>query len=133
MAARYATAQEVLDLPGISDPEATEAVELWLPITQHMISLCAWGERASDGHRLLTAHFVLTTAGTAGDGNVQPDGIVSAQANGPASRSFAVAAPPPDDAELSTTSYGRAFLALRRVVAGRGRAVVLNPLVRQRC
>lgn len=133
MAARYATVQEVLDLPGISDPEATDAVTLWLPITQHMISLCAWGERASDGHRLLTAHYVLATAGPTGSGVASPDGIVSAEANGPASRSFAVAAPPAEDADLASTSFGRAYIALRKTVAGRGRAVVLNPLIRQRC
>ena len=138
MASRYATTQEVLDLPGIVDPDATVTINLWLPITQLMIALCTWGRYSSDAHRFLTAHFLLSTAGPAGDGVITPGAmaaVVSAEANGPASRSFAVstATPLPSDGDLAATQYGRAYLQLRRIIAGRGSVVVSNPCVRQRC
>jgi hypothetical protein len=127
VAARYATRADFDELAPDLAMLSTELVAAYLLVTRELIGLSRWGERASFGHAFLTAHLLASTVAAAGAG---AGGQLTAEANGPASRSFAVAEP--SDPELSSTAYGRSYLLLRRVVLGRGTAIVANRCVPQR-
>jgi Protein of unknown function (DUF4054) len=114
-------------MPGGVAPELNRlpnhTIELWLAVSSLQIGLSRWGSAASHAHALLTAHYLTQCPGHDGLGGDEV-GPLTSEANGPASRSFASA--PPSDAELGATSYGRAYLTLRRAVRGRGSGVVGN-------
>lgn len=135
MAQAYATLSDVIDATNGIAPELatypTAQGELWLEIAKAQIGLVRWGTKASFGHMLLTAHLltVSPTAELAGIG-VGSTGALASEAVGPASRSFDVAAA--TDEALSSSTYGRQFLALRRIVIGRGSAVVGNSMITQK-
>lgn len=132
MASRYATLAEIRELgPELADtttyPDALLTV--WSGITQRWIGLQTWGDDASDGHRLLVAHFATrAVAGAYG-----PTGPVTGESVGPASRSFASPTPPAiTDGELATTFWGATFVGLRGIVlAGAGTMIVANSTIRQ--
>lgn len=137
MAQRYATRDDVAGPAGdpggvapLLNPLDDEHFDTWLPIAAEHIGLQRWGNRASYGHALLTAHYLQALVGPAGTGGKEA-GPLMAEANGPASRSFGNSGAG-DAEDFSTTPYGRAFIALRKVVSGRGFAVVANSCVRQR-
>ena len=134
MPARYATVDEVTSPVGGVARELRDVpvdqVELWLDIAAEFIGLDAWGQRASKGHALLTAHFLtLLVGGPAGTGVT--DGVIASESVGPASRSFATSVDV-SDKDLMTTRYGRAFTVLRNLVTGsRPSALVINRNIRQ--
>lgn len=131
MAARYATRADLIELCPELASLAPTLVDPYLLVGQGLIGLSRWGERASQGHAFLTAHLlVTTTSAAAAAAGVGGAGQLTAEANGPASRSFAAAEP--TDSELGSTGYGRAYMLLRRAVLGRGTAIVANRCVRQR-
>lgn len=132
MAQRYATQAEVEALvPELAalftaNPDLFAA---WDPIAQAIIGLQRWGARASMGHALLLAHMFASTQDVAtpgGDGG----GAIASAALGPASISYAAASISSDDA-LAGTRYGQAFLQLRKVIRGRGSALVANSKIPQ--
>lgn len=135
MAQAHATLAQVIDAttgiaPELSTFPAAQGA-LWLEIAKEQIGLARWGTRASLGHMLLTAHLISASAQAAaaaiGSGSSGP---IASESVGPASRSYAVAAA--SDESLSTTSYGREYMALRRVIMGRGSAVVGNSMIVQK-
>ncbi len=136
MAQRYATLTEVIDATNGIAPELsafpTIQGEIWLEIAECQIGLTRWGKRASLGHALLTAHLISVSAqaGSLGVG-VGETGPLASEAVGPASRSYAVNTATTDEA-LSGTSYGRQYMALRRVVCGIGSAIVGNTMIVQK-
>jgi hypothetical protein len=118
MAARYATNAEIVAIaPELADV-ADATITTWATIAAASIGVARFGELASTAHALLAAHL-LTTAPAGLDA---PAGVVASEAVGPANRSFAVTAP--SDPDLGTSAYGRAFVAIRTRVRGRGSAVV---------
>lgn len=140
MAQRLATRAEIVgeagtpggvapDFNGVTDDQ----LAVWTIIAAHNVEPNRWRNLASEGHALLTAHYLATAPGLGlSDGGLDEGeamGPLSAEADGPASRSFgqfsgeSLAA---EDALLATTPYGRAFLQLRRVVRGFGTVSVAN-------
>ena len=131
MANRYATTADVIALfPALAagDAGVLAAIGEWLTATQPLISLTVWGVLASQGHACLAAHnaavagaFVLVP-GAPGE-----NGIVTSEANGPASRSFGVwMGWGPDEGLYSSSPYGRKYIEFRRQIVGRGVALISN-------
>jgi hypothetical protein len=132
MAARLATNAEVRSLAAEFADTATfpdALLTVWSVFAARFVGLQAWSDDASDGHAMLVAHYITRSAA----GALGPSGPLTAEANGPASRSFAAPPPgPPTEAELRTTFYGQAFLALRGVVLARcGTMIVANSTIVQ--
>lgn len=131
MAKRLATLAEIRELaPELADTTTYPDALLtpWSTIAAHLIGLNAWGEQASDGHRLLVAHFA-TRAALGAHG---PTGPIASESVGPASVSYASSSADPTDGELATTFYGQAYVALRAVILIRnGRGFVGNSTIRQ--
>ena len=147
MAARLATRAEIcgeLGTPGGVAPElnaATDAqVTVWSNVAALTCNPSRWRLLTSDAHALLTAHYLATAPGlglgAGGDDMVEVLGVVSAEADGPASRSFGPVASGEalggEDALLATTAYGRAFLRLQKAQRGFGAFVVGSPQARAR-
>lgn len=147
MAARLATRAEIcgeLGIPGGVAPELNDAtddqVEVWSEVAALTCYPSRWRSLTSSAHALLTAHYLATAPGLglAEDGGdlAEVAGPLTAEADGPASRSFGAAAGsealPATDALLATTAYGRAFLQLRRAQRGFGAFVVGNAAARAR-
>lgn len=90
-------------------------VSAMLAEAQQQIDPCRYspGTRQQQAHGLLTLHLIAS-AGELPSGGLS--GPIASEANGPASRSFAVTAPSgtPDEALYASTPYGRRFLAMRR-------------------
>jgi hypothetical protein len=136
MATRLATVAEVREVApelgevGDPDPPVTDAtITTWARIAGRMIGLERWGDDASDGHALLTAHMVTLSPVVSGDDG---SGQLASAAVGPVSASFAKDAPTSDDLlQLTSTGHGRAYLALRQIAASTGTAILSNTLVRQ--
>lgn len=129
MAARLATIAEIRALsPALSSdfpgsPYPTALLEAWSAVAETYIGLQAWGTDASHGHALLTAHF----AARAVAGAFGPAGPLTAESD--SSKSYAA---PGNAAELSTTTYGAAYLAMRRrVLARAGTMLVANSEIEQ--
>jgi hypothetical protein len=128
VAQRAATIQEVRDRlgPAFTDPPITDAiVQLYLDDTACLISPAVWGECASTAHAYAAAHCVASSpyaAGIAVGGGAGP--IVAGEANGPASRSFAVPAAGAGDGVWSLTGWGRKFLEYRLARWGCGSATL---------
>jgi hypothetical protein len=128
MPQRLATVAEVLAVACEFSETPEPVVQMWMEIAADMIGVSRWGDRASRGHALLSAHLLAVNVGPDGLGGIEA-GPLTAEADGPASRSFA--APPITDASIETTNYGRTYMALRRTVTGRGTGIVINRNVRQ--
>lgn len=129
MAARLASAADVVALVPelqtlLTDSPATFAA--WLDVTAQIVG-ARFGRRRSQAHALLTAHELASTQDVATPG---ASGQIASEALGPASVSYASGAGP-SDAELGTTRYGQAYLAIRLAVRGRGSGLVTNSRIRQ--
>lgn len=128
MAQRAATIADVReiapDLSAATDGQITTA----LRVTAYLVNPARFRSMASDAHAHRAAHWLATTPGLglgpAGADLLEPLGLVSAEADGPSSRSFGAAvggeALPAEDALLTTTPYGRAFLGYRQAARGFG-------------
>jgi hypothetical protein len=110
-------------------------LETWSEVAALTVARQRYRGLTMRAHALLTAHYLATVPGlglAVGDGAaVEELGPLSAEADGPSSRSFgttvaAAASTDPTDAALARTSYGQAFLALRRAVRGFTSACVAN-------
>lgn len=147
MAARLATRAEIcgeLGTPGGVAPElnaATDAqITVWSNVAANLCNPARWRTLCSDAHALLTAHYLATAPGLGlGEGGIdlgEVAGPLTAEADGPGSRSFGAVASGEamtgEDALLATTAYGRAFLQLRRAQRGFGAFVVGSPQARAR-
>jgi len=129
MAARLATSAEVRELAAELASTATyppALLDVWGTIAASQIGLVAWGAEASDGHRLLTAHYAVKAAiGASGAG-----GPLASMSAGEISASYATA--PLTDDDLTSTFYGKSYLALRKIVTARaGTMLVGNSRIRQ--
>lgn len=129
MAARLATAADVVALVPelqtlLTDSPGTFAA--WLDVTAQIVGT-RFGKRRSQAHALLTAHQLAVTQDVATPGGGGP---IASEALGPASVSYASGAGP-SDAELGSTRYGQAYLAIRLAVRGRGSGLVTNCRIRQ--
>ena len=128
MAQRPATIQEVRDRlgPAFVDPPITDAVvQMYLDDTACFVYPASWGSCASTAHAYAAAHCVASSpyaATIVAPGGAGP--LVASQANGPASRSFAIPAQAVGDAPWSLTAWGRKFLEYRRARHGCGSAVL---------
>jgi hypothetical protein len=147
MAQRLATRAEicgVLGTPGGVAPELNAAtddqVTTWADVAALVCYPARWRDLASRAHALLTAHYLATAPGLGlgadGADIAEVLGVVTAEADGPASRSFGPVvsgeAMSGADALLATTAYGRAFLQLRTAQRGMGAFVVGSPQARAR-
>lgn len=73
----------------------------------------AWGARADDGIKNLTAHLLTVNEKLAALASAQVTGPITSQGVGPLSRSFAVAAAVPYEHYWYTlTTYGQRYLTL---------------------
>jgi hypothetical protein len=133
MAQRLATIAEIRGIApefgAVDDltPTVSDAfIETWSRIAARFIGLARWGDDASDGHALLTAHLISVDPNSGLEG---AGGPLASAAVGPVSTSFVV--PPLVDELLSTSHYGRAYMALRQVVQSLGTGVVSSTRYRQ--
>lgn len=128
MAQRAATRADVDEVAPELAAATDEQVAVALRVTAHLVWPPRWRLLASDAHALLAAHFLATQPGLGlgpGGGDLEEfQGVTTAIADGPASRSFgpvvAAGAAAWDDAMLATTAYGRMFLQLRKAQRGFG-------------
>lgn len=92
-------------------------VDEWIIFTQQMVSLTFWGECAEAAHFLVTGHFLetLPEGGLDGAGTGAETGPLTAEANGPASRSFASLAKG-GESGWASSSYGRKYELLQTKV-----------------
>ena len=122
MARAYATEALVTGASGVAPQLATIAsaqVGLYLDLTKHLFDLGRFGDTSDHYHALLTAHF-LAMSPYGEDLGFGAKGPVSAEAHGPASRSYAVGALDMSDDGLSATHWGRMAKAIRARIRGRG-------------
>lgn len=133
MASRLATTAEIREVApefgAVGDPAPTvsdDTIATWSRIAARFIGLARWGDDASDGHALLVAHLISVDPGSGLDG---AGGPLASAGVGPVSASYVV--PPLVDELLSTSHYGRAYLALRQVVQASGTAIVASTRFRQ--
>lgn len=107
MSASYASVSDVTTLaPELASVNPAQLALIVDVLTQAMISVDDWGTRLSEGHTLLAAHWATIELNPAGAG-----GVVTSRRLDKISETYQVAAM--SDSELSTTKYGRMFLALR--------------------
>ena len=110
----YASPSDLASLQALIAGSATWVAAV-LGEAQEQIDPCRYspGARQLQAHALLTLHLIAS-AGELPSGGLS--GVLASEANGPASRSFAVTAPAaqPDEALYASTPYGRRFLAMRR-------------------
>ena len=126
MAQRAATVSEVQEIaPGLvaSEGQITTALRVTAPLVAPRRFLAL----TSEAHAARAAHWLATTPGLGlgpGGGDLAEEaGPLTAEADGPSSRSFgahAAEALSADDAMLATTPWGRQFLDYRRAVRGWG-------------
>ena len=123
MAQRYATVDEVRAAlgPAFDAPAVTDAqIQTVLDEQFCLIGLVPWGECASVGSKYAAAHVIaLSPAGKAVPGGGQ-SGLENANANGPASRSWAVTAAPWSDAWWASSDWGLLYLEYRKPILGQG-------------
>lgn len=125
MAQRYATVAEVrTKLPGSFDAPAVSDAEIQNVIDDQrcFLGLAAWGDCASVASKYAAAHVVLLDHRELDGGG--PQGAETANANGPASRSFAVSPVPAEDAYWAQTLCGHQYLELRKARLGVGVAIL---------
>lgn len=148
MPARLAVRAEIVGAPGVPGgvAPALNAVsdadlETWSEVAALVVARQRWGGLTMRAHALLTAHFLAVTPGLGlgpGGGDIGDAlGPLSAEADGPSSRSFgalvaAASSSDPTEAMLARTSYGQAFLMLRRPTRGRLTVCVANGVNRVR-
>lgn len=127
--ATVADVREILyarpDLAALPDPP----IELALDQARCVIGVQRFGRCTCKLQALYAAHVLYDGDG----GGTAGAGPIASEADGPASRSFAVAyVVQPGDGYLATSPYGRQFLQLRKSCAGgRGSAIVGNTCIPQ--
>jgi len=123
MAQRYATVAEVRAVlgPGFDDPVVTDAqIQSAIDDQVCFIGLAWWGTCASVASKYAAAHCIaLSPAGQQAQGGGQA-GLESGNANGPASRSWAISPASADDSWWASTWWGLKFLELRKAKRGTG-------------
>lgn len=93
------------------DPPFTDAIlERIIASTQALIDDACWSGDEDAGLCLLSAHFAIKQKQGAAGGGV---GVVTAEAGGGLSRSYAAVQTGKLDYDLATTSYGMQFIMLR--------------------
>lgn len=128
MPAEHATHADVILLaPALVgstvDPEPLDTI---IEFTAEMISIEAWGEKASKGHALLAAHFA-TKFLQGGSGGAGAGGPVQSRTIDKISVTYAVSSiVAASDAQLGDTIYGQMYLAMRRTL-------VIEPLTGRVC
>lgn len=130
MAQRAATIAEVRARLGPAtvwlDPPITDAVvQMYLDDTACFIDPATWGACASIAHAYAAAHCVAGSPYAATIA-MEPEwlGLLAGEANGPASRSWAVPAQGEGDLPWGSSMWGRKFLEYRRARWGAGSAVL---------
>jgi hypothetical protein len=121
MPQRYATVAEVrTKLPASFAAPAVEDSEIQGVIDDQVcfLGLLAWGSCASVGSKYAAAHVLLLTHPELPGGGQQ--GLETGNANGPASRSWAVTPASADDSWWSSSPCGAQYLELRKPVRGVG-------------
>jgi hypothetical protein len=121
MAQRYATVAEVrgllgsaFDAPAVSDAFIQSTIDDQVCF----LGLEAWGDCASIGSKYAAAHVVaICNPKVPGGGQ---SGLVSSEADGPASRSFAISPATADDSWWSSTCWGPQYLMFRRQILSPG-------------
>jgi hypothetical protein len=123
VAARYATVDEVrgllgpaFDAPAVSDASIQEVID----DQSCLMALSWWGSCLSKGSKYAAAHCVLMDPKNAGILGAGQSGPLASEADGGASRSFAITAQDADDAWWSMTSYGLKYLEHRKAQLGKG-------------
>jgi len=123
VAARYATVAEVRSLLGsaFDAPVVSDAtIQGILDDQVCLLGVGWWGSCLSIGSKYAAAHCVaMSPEGQAAAGGGQ-SGAIASEADGPASRSFAVTAPPWSDAWWALTSWGLKYLEYRKSQRGKG-------------
>lgn len=123
MAQRYATVDEVRTVLGsnFDDPVVTDAqIQSILDDQVCLLGLVPWGDCASVGSKYAAAHCVaMSPEGQGAEGGGQ-SGLVSSEADGPASRSFAITSSVADDAFWASTAWGLKYLEFRKAIRGKG-------------
>lgn len=109
MSTAYATAADVSVLAPELATLPSDTITAWLGVAQTMVGIASWGEHTTRAHALLTAHL-MTLAPVGGGGAA---GVLTSEANGPASRSFAV---PTAVSDFDATAYGKAYRMLARSI-----------------
>lgn len=128
MANRLATPGELCTLaPEFANvpPEVTTA---WLEAAGQDINLAAWGDKASEGHIFLTAHYMQV--GGWGDDAGERGPVTAEQIDKIRVQYGQVGTATGLDANYSTTKWGRLYLAKKKTifVAGMvGRRFLLTP------
>lgn len=129
MPKRYATDGELLALaPGYSI--LAPALRLtYLGLAEEIVGLDFWGSRASYAHALYAAHLLwVSPDGTGESGGGAAAGPLAAEANGPASRSYATTSPGSgtSDDDLALSPYGLMLIRLRKTVKARSSVVSMR-------
>lgn len=121
MAQRYATVAEVRTcLPASFDAPAVTDAEIQGVIDDQacFLGLAAWGTCASTASKHAAAHVMLLKRRELAGGGQQ--GLESGNADGPASRSWAISPATADDSWWSATLCGAMYVELRKTVRGVG-------------
>lgn len=123
MAKRYATVAEVRGLlgPAFDDPAVTDAqIQGIIDDQACLLSPAWWGNCLSIASKYAAAHCVaMSPEGQLVFGGGQ-SGIIASEADGGASRSFAVTAASADDSWWALTKWGQYFIELRKAQRGKG-------------
>lgn len=127
----YATAADVkLIAPEFEDVDDSW-IDLWIQCAQEKLSPRRFGRLLCKCSALWVAHFLAVSPQTPDDsGGIATEsdenGVLTAEADGPASRSFGLlaVAEDADGTGYGSTKYGRMFMVLRRCVRGTGSGVV---------
>ena len=110
----YASPSDLAALQALISGSSTWVAAV-LAEAQEQIDPCRYspGTRQQQAHALLTLH-IIASAGELPSGGLS--GVIASEANGPASRSFAVqpVSAYADESLYSTTPYGRRLLPLMR-------------------
>jgi hypothetical protein len=125
MAKRYATIAEVRSkLPdSFADPAVTDdEIQGAIDDQACFLGLCAWGECASTGSKYAAAHQILLAHPELPGGGQQ--GLESGNADGPASRSWAVSPAAASDLWWSSSPCGLMYLELRKPIRGIGSLII---------
>ena len=109
MAQRRATKAELERLIPELCAEFPQLAGEILDVTADMINLDYWGLEASRAHAWLAAHFLFTTST---EGN--PGGVITSRKIDKIQENYAVATA--SDPELSTSRFGRIYIALRKTL-----------------
>lgn len=116
MSKAYATDADLLALaPGLTVDPATR--DAYRALAEKWIGLDAWGEKASQGHTLLTLHLLAAAPGLSGVPGSSAK--VASKTIGRLSISYQGDAAP-SDAELGTTAWGTMYISLRDTIAALG-------------